>query len=79
MRDTKQAARLFAEAVECYLKLSPVERGEFTRGHFRPPRFFWLCVRASILTFIILAYMPTEPLSIPLAFGGGVAVAYITL
>jgi hypothetical protein len=67
-----------AEAVETFLLLSPTERLAYAKNKKRLPKFFWMAVRASLISFIILAFMPFHPIAIPTAFGGGIAFALIT-
>jgi uncharacterized membrane protein len=73
------AVRLIAEAVEVFLLLSPADKLAYTKKmKKRLPRFFWMTVRASLISFVILAFMPVHPIAIPTAFGGGIAFALIT-
>ncbi len=67
-----------AEAVETFIWLSPSDKLAYANIRKRMPRFFWIALRASLLSFVILAFMPFHPIAIPTAFGGGIAIALIT-
>ena len=46
-----------------------------TNYRLRPVIF---SLRASVLTFIILAHLPAHPMSISIALGGGISIALLT-
>ena len=69
--------QLLAEAIETFIYLTPAQRLRFARHYHRKPAFFWFALRASIIAFIFLIELPTEPMSMLIAFGGGLYLSLL--